>query len=121
MSTERTFPSFPCPHCGAILEFHVAANEPTVKAKAEREQRDKLWDEVCRIFNINPQTKNERSRIGKVVNDLLVKGAVPQELPHRLSNFQSSWPAIVPTPEALLKHWDTCRNGHKPEQETFAW
>ena len=83
--------------------------EAKKEEKPER-KKDPIWDTVTDIFGINPQTKSERSRIGKVVADLKIKEATPDRIEKVLSAFREVFPGATPTPEAILKHWDTCKN-----------
>lgn len=66
-----------------------------------------LWDAVCEVFKLNPVTKSDRSRIGKVVADLKAKNATPDDVHVRFGRYIAAWPSLTPTPEALVKHWDT--------------
>jgi len=68
--------------------------------------RNELWDALCAAFGLDPRTKGERSRVGKVVRDLGQKGALPAEVAVRLARYRREWPSAADTPEALLKHWD---------------
>lgn len=78
---------------------------PASAPKAER-PRNALWDVVCECFHLNPQTRSECSRVGKVTRDLKAKGATPGEVQARLARYRQRWPDMEATPEALLKHWD---------------
>lgn len=80
---------------------------PPVGEESKKRQRNLLWDAVCEVFELNPVTKSDRSRIGKVVADLKAKNATPDEIHVRFGRYVASWPSITPTPEALVKHWDT--------------
>ena len=67
---------------------------------------DPIWDTVCEIFGLNPQTRTEQSRVGKIVSDLKIKEATPDEIRTRLRRYRKEWPKMADTPEALVKHWD---------------
>jgi len=32
-----------------------------------------VWDCICELFGLKPQTKNEKSRVGKIVTDVVIK------------------------------------------------
>jgi hypothetical protein len=68
--------------------------------------RNEVWDCVIETFKFNPVTKNELSRIGKVVADLKEKGATPERIQKVYAHYKRKWPEIDCTPEALVKHWD---------------
>lgn len=77
---------------------------------------DLIWDSVCQVFSIDPQTKSEKSRVGKIVKDLKAKGATPDDIRTRHERYKLEWPGAADTPEAILKHWDRFRNA-KPDGE----
>ncbi|QNN24939.1 helix-turn-helix domain-containing protein [Planctomycetales bacterium ZRK34] len=78
---------------------------PASAAGAAR-KRDPIWDAVVEAFKLNPITKAERSRVGKIVRDLRAKGATPDDIRRRLERYRATWPDMTATPEALVKHWD---------------
>lgn len=67
---------------------------------------DGLWIAVCELFSLKPETKADRSRVGRVVSDLTAKGATCDELKIRVERYRAEWSNVECTPEALLKHWD---------------
>ena len=67
---------------------------------------DPIWDGVCQVFALNPQTPSEKTRVGRIVRDLKVKSATAEEIEVRYARYCSEWPAAVASPEAVLKHWD---------------
>ncbi|MBL1218686.1 MAG: helix-turn-helix domain-containing protein [Planctomycetes bacterium] len=69
-------------------------------------RRNPIWDTVVRLFKLNPVTKSDHSRIGRVVHDLTSKRATPEEIEQRLERYRAKWPTMSATPEALVKHWD---------------
>ena len=81
---------------------------------------DPVWDAVCATFSLAPVTEGERRRVGKVVRDLKLKGAAPDEIPVRLARYVRAWPEAAATPEALLKHWDLFASEAKPGTEAVA-
>src|SRR5262249_33614989 len=103
---------------GRPLEPEPDNNPPNppsggAKGKGRRAKKDPLprppnpiWDAVCATFGMNPQTESERSRVGRVVRDLNIKGATPEEITRRFGCYVAKWPNAARTPEALLKHWD---------------
>jgi len=75
---------------------------------------DALWNVVREVFGLTPATKADRSRIGRIVRDLKVKGGTPDELRIRVARYRAEWPRCECTPEALLKHWDRFATERKP-------
>lgn len=67
---------------------------------------DPIWDCLCDIFGLNPVTKSEQSRIGKIVRDLKLKSATIETMKTTVSNYKREWPGVTITPNALLRHWD---------------
>ncbi|MCK4625053.1 MAG: hypothetical protein KAV00_07070 [Phycisphaerae bacterium] len=86
---------------------------PGKTAGAKPRKRDLIWDKICEIFGLDPVTKLEKSRIGKIVSDLKLKKATPEEIRRRADNYKLHWPDAAFTPEALTKHWDTMKKGPK--------
>jgi hypothetical protein len=82
--------------------------------KGRGRRRDEIWDAVAFAFRLNPVTKADQSRVGRIVRDLKAKGATPGEIQTRLDRYRATWPNAADTPEALLKHWDRfgTSNGH---------
>jgi len=80
--------------------------EPKKPKEPKLREPDPIWDYVCKVFKLNPQTKTERTRTGRVVRDLKQKGATPEEIERRLQLYRREWPKAADTPEAILKHWD---------------
>lgn len=72
----------------------------------KKQESESLWDLICSVFSINPQTESDKSRVGKLTRDFLQKGATPEELEFRLGQLEAEWGKRATTPEALLKHWD---------------
>lgn len=81
-----------------------AAASPKV---ARTRKPDPIWDAVVDVFNLNPVTKSDKTRIGKVVRDLKAKGATPELIVQACDRYRAKWPDVACTPEALLKHWET--------------
>lgn len=70
-------------------------------------ERDPIWDSIVASFGFKePHPPSEASRIGKVVRDLKIKGATPEEIARRHANAIKSWDGKPFGPEALVKHWD---------------
>lgn len=90
----------------AKLKRHMKPTECNGEATVKPRPRNVLWDSLCAAFALKPETPNEQSRIGKVVRDLKLKNATPDDIPLRLARYRRAWPEAADTPEALLKHWD---------------
>lgn len=81
-----------------------AASAPTeLTGKA---LRDAFWEAIKTATGFNPVTKDEKSRLGKIVTGLIAKGATPDQVPIRASRYRRTWAGMSLTPEAMFKHWD---------------
>ena len=78
----------------------AAANE-----KKPRE-RNEIWDALCAQFGLNPVTEKDRKWFGRIVADLRIKGATPEEIPIRAKRYREVWPNVSRTLNALENHWD---------------
>ena len=97
------------------FEEQPSATKKTAKKKP-RKPNDIIGKHICKVFNIEPVTKNELSRICRVASDLRLKKATPESIDFRCINYRKQWPKSKLTPEALLKHWDQLDNGQtKPK------
>ena len=89
-------------------------NEPSPRTRRKRagieppkpRELNPIWDGVCKVFALNPQTPSEKTRVGRIVRDLKLKSATAEEIEVRYARYCQEWPAAVASPEALLKHWD---------------
>jgi hypothetical protein len=81
--------------------------ERTTKSSALRKP-DPIWDSIVSVFGFDSTklTKGDRSRIGKVVRDLKIKQATPDEIRARYERMATAWRTRRFGPEALVKHWD---------------
>lgn len=68
-----------------------------------------IWDQLCVSFGLKPVTKNELSHLGKIVRDLNLKEAKPEQIPEKIGYYKKMYPDCACTPDALLKHWDLLR------------
>ena len=66
----------------------------------------RFLDEICKVWKWNPQTKTEKTRMGALVKDLLLKQAKPEEIKQRVYAMKAEWGKKCCTPEAIVKHWD---------------
>lgn len=89
---------------GKGMDLADAQSAP--QARSAKELRDAFWDAIKAATNFKAETKDERSRLGKVVSNLVEKHASPEDVPIRASRYRKEWPKAALTPEALLKHWD---------------
>lgn len=77
--------------------------------------RDLIWDTVCDKFGLDPKTKTECTRIGKVVSGLKTKIANEASIRVNCDKWGFLFPGATLTPEALVKHWDQlCSFATKP-------
>jgi hypothetical protein len=89
-------------------------DRPPPSQTTKERPRDPIWDAVCSLFSLDPKTRDEHSRVGKIVRDLKAKNATPEESARRLANHKANWPNIaLVTPESLVKHWDQHDREHK--------
>lgn len=91
---------------GAKAQHRTNPKNKAISSKADSNPHGPLWDAVVRAFKLNPVTRSERSRVGRIVRDLVAKGADPGDVERRLMRYRNAWPKAADTPEALLKHWD---------------
>ena len=106
----------------AEAEKNKSAASASANPKVPRTRKpDPIWDAVVETFNLNPITKSDKTRIGKVVRDLKEKGATPDLIIAAAKRYQATWPSMAFTPEGLLKHWDTFAipETQKRQDETF--
>jgi len=69
-------------------------------------ENEPLFKEIIKIWKLKPATKSDWSRIGKIIKDLKLKKAVPEDISFRVKAIISKWGPKTCTPEAVLKHWD---------------
>jgi len=81
----------------------------TIPAKKPERKPNPLWDALCFHFGLKTDTKNEKSRIGKIVRDMKLKGIEPDQIPEKITYYKQHMSDCFCTPEALLKHWDTLK------------
>lgn len=89
----------------------------TIPAKSRKP--DPYWDQVCELWSFDPQTKPERTRIGKVVRDFKLKTDNPNEIKKRKSAYAHRWSQIDCSPEALLKHWDQFKVAKQTPKKSY--
>ena len=68
-----------------------------------------IWDKICESFHLDPKTKSEKSRLGKISRDLKAKEATPERIDKIITAYAKVFPGATCTPEAIVKHWDTCK------------
>lgn len=70
-------------------------------------KKDPIWDAACEVFALEPVTRPQQTRVGKVVAELKQLKATPEEIRQHAERYRRDWgPDIECTPEAVLKHWD---------------
>ncbi len=80
--------------------------EPSETSPETPSKRNVLWDTLCELWGLRPVTQSDKSRLGRIVRDLKLKGATPDDLRTRRERYLAAWPAAECSPEALVKHWD---------------
>lgn len=96
----------PVPNSEKSKSAAAAAASPESAKPATPRKRNPIWDVVVEIFKLDPVTKDEQRRVGKVVRDLKAKGADADSIRATFARYRVAWPSVECTPEALLKHWD---------------
>lgn len=91
---------------GSRIDKNGKNDKKDKKETPAARQRDVIWDKICDLFGLQPVTKTERSRIGKVVSNLKKKKATPEIIQERYGKWSDLYPDAHCTPEALFKHWD---------------
>jgi len=96
-------------------------NKNIINPTPAKRERDIVWDSICDLFGFNPQTKSEKTRIGKIVRDLTLKLSpgvkINFSITEQMKKYRSAHPTWELTPEALLKHWDTVKSGKHVKSE----
>ena len=85
---------------------------PAKKREPKPRARDPIWDAVCAEWGLSPERPSEKTRVGRLVRDLKIKGAAPDDIAAVRERYVAEWPEAADTPEAILKHWD--RFSHVP-------
>lgn len=99
-------------------EGAAKSHKPAQKGRKERKKesaadeppRCEVWDAICELFSLNPVTRGDKSRVGKLRRDF--KARLGDENPRegirrRMQAHRRKWPNIDPiTPESVDKHWD---------------
>jgi len=109
-----------------------AAAPPTAEEKASSKtgkpkprNPDPWWDTTREVFGLNPVTKSDKSRMGKLARDFKAKceatGVGLDEIKTRRAALAAKWDGrIVVTPEALLKHWETAGPEQSPPVDGYS-
>jgi len=84
----------------------AAQKQPSKPPKRKPRKRDKLFDAVCELFDLETKTKGGQRRVGALVRDFRLLEATPDELVRRRERYRARWPDVEDTPDALLKHWN---------------
>jgi len=74
---------------------------------AKGRKRDPIWDIVCDLWGLKPQTPTEKSGLGKIVREMKTKGGTPELIKDLKEVYEREWPTMNCTPRAVLSHWDT--------------
>ncbi|MEE9597951.1 MAG: hypothetical protein V3V96_14355 [Acidiferrobacterales bacterium] len=88
----------------------MSTNSPEPKVptptKKRTRKRDLIWDAVCEVFALEPVTRPQEKRIGKVVAEFKQHKATAEEIRQHAERYRREWPKMSDTPEAVLKHWE---------------
>lgn len=106
-------------------QVSVAGQKPAAAPAAPAapaKPRDPFWDAVVKEFGLSPVTKTELGRVEKIVRDLKLKAALPEQIPKAIGRYRAYWPKAVgpdgnPSPEAVLKHWDVLTKPGKQQAQ----
>lgn len=119
----RTDAATPQPHgCGTELDPSLELDPTTADAVPQRERRprartprDDLWDAIARFYG-TPQTPAERSRFGRVVNELTTAGATAEQVDAACAEMRRrGWED--PSPLALSANWTSLTRGRPRRSE----
>jgi hypothetical protein len=82
------------------------SNTPEADSVSER-KRNELWDAVVEVCSIDASSipKSQLSKIGKVVAELRVVKASPEDVHRRANIYKRKFDNAALTPTALLSHW----------------
>jgi hypothetical protein len=80
--------------------------KPKADSVSER-KRNELWDAVVEVCSIDTSSipKSQLSKIGKVVAELRVVKASPEDVHRRANIYKRKFDDAALTPTALLNHW----------------
>ena len=77
----------------------------------EKTPRDYVWDELAEHFG-EPRTKTERTQFGRVVNELMEAGAIPEEVRKACIYVKTAFDN--PSVFAVLKWFTTAQTSERP-------
>lgn len=72
-----------------------------------REGREEFRGEFVRLFRLKLVTDDEIDEMDRIVDTLLLKGAVVKDIAIRLNRYRLKLPNALCTPQAFLRHFDT--------------
>lgn len=86
----------------------------TSEPKGSSVMRSDLWDALVAELGA-PVTKDERSRRGKCVKQLLDGEVAVEDVHERCERWRHGWPDMTLTDTALVKHWTTLSRLEPPK------
>lgn len=75
----------------------------------------KAFPVLCRLFGIERATQRDEITMYDAWIELRAKKATNADVKKRIARYREMWPDLPVTPNAILKHWHTC----KPVEKTL--
>lgn len=69
---------------------------------------------LCRAFAIENPSHRDELAMFEAWSELRAKKATSTDLARRIARYREMWPELPCTPNAVLKHWHTCKPLEKP-------
>lgn len=69
---------------------------------------------LCRVFGIENPSHRDELTMFEAWSELRAKKATSTDLARRIARYREIWPDMPCTPNAVLKHWHTCKPLEKP-------
>lgn len=102
---------------GGVLERGWENTPPIGGSFASENSKTPLWNLLCEIWGFDPKTQKEFKRIEALYRDFSLKsGGDLEKIQGTVRRYARVLPAgALCTPEAVLKHWDTCQPQKRSE------
>lgn len=82
---------------------------PEEKVGIEKPGFQKALPPLCRLFGIENPTQRDEITLFDVWVELRAKKATSRDVAGRIARYREIWPEMPVTPNAILKHWHTCK------------
>lgn len=100
----------PPANTGGLRPPEPSQKESETASRPSRVERDAMWDVMVEVTGVDPASKNEKSRRGKVVKELLELGATPDDVRVRATRYRRRYPGITFTDTGFIGRWGECGN-----------